>query len=216
MVQADAAGMGGRETFWRNLIARYQSRLHAYCRSLRCDRSACDDLLWDVWYDAVKAEEAIAAAADPWPILKRLARNVCESRMRRWRREHPLDNDVVPEEHRDAVEEADVENALQTWADRILRSLPEKQRIAVDFRCRWGWPYWAVAAAIDASEPTARVHVARALRRLRDLVRQTPPPGPELTSLPQVNKTRSKVPSRREGAVSHSNANDGVHRMLSR
>ena len=55
------------------------------------------------------------------------------------------------------------------WLPLALRLLPEKQRIAVDFRYRWGMPYWAVAAAIETTDVGARVCVCRGLARLRTL-----------------------------------------------
>ena len=51
-----------------------------------------------------------------------------------------------------------------------LSALSPQQRLAVEYHYRWGWPYWAVAAAIGASEATARVHAMRGLKTLCNLL----------------------------------------------
>lgn len=165
-----------REQFWRDLTGRFDRRLRAYCRTLRCSDDEVEDILWDVWQEATAAEAALDALADPWPILQSLVRRVCAIRLRGWRRECPLDGESVIAQTANDEEVLESREALRVWADHLLGELPEQQRLAIDFRFRWGWPYWAVSAAIDVSEPTARVHVARGLRRIRALARRSPPP----------------------------------------
>lgn len=164
-----------REEYWRQLVLRYHARLRAYCRFLWCRPEDVDELLWDVWHEAIESEATLAASDDHWPILKRLACTACSARRRQRRRERPIEDDAAIEVT-NAVEERDRDRVLRDWTERILAALPEKQRLAVDFRFRWRWPYWVVAAAIETSEPTARVYVARGLQRLRRLANQRPPP----------------------------------------
>lgn len=164
-----------REEYWRQLVVRYHARLRAYCRFLRCRPEEVDELLWDVWHEAIESEAALAASDDQWPILKRLACTACSAWRRQRRRARPIEDDAAIEVT-DTVEERDRDWVLRVWTERVLAALPEKQRLAVDFRFRWGWPYWAVAAGIETSEPTARVHVARGLQRLRRLAQEFPPP----------------------------------------
>jgi RNA polymerase sigma factor (sigma-70 family) len=165
-----------REKFWRQLIAGYDGRLHAYCRFLRCEPEDANEVLWDIWQEAIELEPTLAASVDQWPILKRLARSACSARRRQRGRERSIEDDLAIEVT-DTVEERDGERVLRAWTESVLAVLPEKQRLAVDFRFRWGWPYWAVAAAIETSERTARVHVARGLHRLRRLAHEVAPPA---------------------------------------
>lgn len=163
-----------RELLWRDLIVRFDRRLRAYCRTLRCSDDEVEDILWDVWQEATAEESRLGASADAWPILQSLVRRACAVRLRDWRRECPLDEERVIAQPVDDAEVFENRNTMRAWADHLLGELSEKQRLAVDFRFRWGWPYWAVAAAIDATEPTARVHVARGMCRLRSLARSGP------------------------------------------
>lgn len=182
-----------RETFWRDLVARFERRARPYCRRLRCSEDEIDEILWDLWQEATEHEQALAASIDQWPLLRCLLRQLCAARARSWRREFPLSEkhaDVENTEPDGPVEAQDPGESI----GRLLGDLPEKQRLAVDFRCRWGWPYWAVAAALDTSEPTARVHVARGLARLRHLVAALLPP-PRIDELAWCNKTWSVLPS---------------------
>lgn len=183
-----------REELWRDLIRSFDPRLRAYCRTLRCSDDDAEDILWDVWQEATASESNLKASSDPWSILQLLARRACAARVRTWRRERPLDDENLSVETSDDDPALENRFALRIWSDRLLGGLPEKQRLAIDFRFRWGWPYWAVAAAIDTAEATARVHVARGLRRLRSLARRSPPPRAVLYSSLCKQNTWENVP----------------------
>jgi len=103
---------------------------------------------------------------DPWPILVHLLRPLCARRVTWARKELPI-GDVPIDSSGDSIDLQMNRQVLIDWMVRRLVDLPEQQRLAVDFRYRWGWPYWAIAAGIGTSEPTARVHLTRGVRRLR-------------------------------------------------
>ena len=164
-----------REIFWRDLIARFERRVRPYCRRMRCSEGEIDEILWDLWQEATEHEQALAASSDQWPLLRCILRQLCATRARSWRRESRLEDHHLDVAYGGGDEPAGGQD-LYELVPRLLAGLPAKQRLAVDFRFRWGWPYWAVAAAIDTAEPTARVHVARGLRRLREFAREGCPP----------------------------------------
>lgn len=156
-----------RETFWRDLIARYSHRLRAYIRRAHCD-DAADDILWDVWQVATERESELILSTDCWSILHEIVKTVIHVWKRSERRERPLEPELMrPEEPVDNPEDVRARDELIEWTLAALGDLTDKQRMAVDYRFRWNWPYRIVAAAIDASEPTTRVHVMRGLARLR-------------------------------------------------
>lgn len=162
-----------REAFWQDLVAHFERRARPYCRRLRCSESEIDEILWDLWQEATEQEQALVASSDQWPLLRNLLRQLCRTRLRSWRREscpYDKDVDVAQPDSDEPLEELQIHD----WLSQSLADLSAKQRLAVDFRYRWGWPYWAVAAAIDTAEPTARVHVVRGIRRLRELAKQSP------------------------------------------
>jgi RNA polymerase sigma factor (sigma-70 family) len=153
------------EGFWRDLTARYDRRIRAYARTTHCRNDEIDELVWDVWAEAVPLEAQLRTCREPWDILLPLVRRACADTVRRIRRERSLGGDVAVAPSREADE-----ISLRLRMDALLRKLPKQQRKAVDFRFRWGWPYWAVAAALGIAESTARVHVARGMRTLRRLL----------------------------------------------
>lgn len=175
-----------RDACWRSLIARFQPRFRAYVRRLQCADEEVEQIVWDVWQMAVEHEAEILSASDPWLVLGPLLKLRCRERVRVWRHERPWTDAefgavVVPE----ISETATAESFPENWVDSALRSLPYKQRFAIDYRIRWGWPYWAVAGAIGTTEGAARVCVARGLQALRKLavspggtpVKKTKAPG---------------------------------------
>ena len=167
--------MDGRDRFWTKVIAKYDRRLRGYCRRVRCTDDEINQIVWDVWQEATDHETQLAESGDQWPVLHAIVRARCAAHVQTYRHEVPFENqDVAVEDN--AVDDADERRQrMQEWAVEALERLPDKQRRAVDYRFRWGWSYDIVAAALETAEPTARVHVARALRRLREIARESPP-----------------------------------------
>jgi DNA-directed RNA polymerase specialized sigma24 family protein len=171
-----------REKFWRDLIFHFDRRLRAYLRCGRWSDQEVEELLWEVWSMAVEVEDTLAASRDRWPVLRELAARASSRLLRVRRRERlsrcwaddgtVLDVWQLVDAELDSVET----EPLRIWTAAVLMQLSEQQRLAVDYRYRWGWPYWAVAAAIDIAEPTARVHASRGLERLRKIAERCPPP----------------------------------------
>lgn len=160
-----------RELFWAELIWRLSPRLRAYASRTRCSEGEVEEILWDVWERAVGSEDTLRSCDDQWPIIAALLRAVCAERLRVWRREISFATSSV-----DGLPTTFPETNEQDEQDRwnavamAMQGLSTHQRLAVDFRYRWGWPYWGIAAAIDCDETTARVHVLRALRKLQTRV----------------------------------------------
>lgn len=165
----DASYDHEREAFWRELIEHYTIRLRGYIRRAHLDDST-DDILWDVWQLASQHETELVASEGCWPILQGVLKEVLRERKHIARYERTLDRATLSAtSSSESVEEAVYSDELIEWALAALGQLTEKQRLAVDYRFRWNWPYRIVAAAIDATEATTRVHVMRGLTRLRKM-----------------------------------------------
>jgi DNA-directed RNA polymerase specialized sigma24 family protein len=166
-----------REGFWRELLLRFDRRLRAYLRRARWNECEIEELVWDTWALAVEREETLTASSDPWPALRALAAGASARRLRMRRHELLGATGVLnAAQTGDTVESGDDERALARWTERVLAQLPTQQRVAVDFRYRWRWPYWVVAVAIETTESTARVHAWRGLDKLRRIAADCPPP----------------------------------------
>jgi DNA-directed RNA polymerase specialized sigma24 family protein len=156
-----------REQFWCDLTASYERRINAYVRRIPCTGDERANIVADTWVLAVDHERELSEATDPWVVLGGVLREACASNARSSRRE------AIVHHHR-FLDPAENDRACATddkrlWAgiNRAMISLTEKQRLAVAYRYLWGWPYWAVAAAIETSEAAARVQVSRGLANLQ-------------------------------------------------
>jgi len=166
-----------RERFWRELMLRFDRQLCAYLRRAKWNEREIQELVWDTWALAVENEDTLTASTDPWPALRGLAAAASRRRLRVRRYELVSAADVLSAAQAGDTEESTGDRqALARWTERVLAQLPMQQRVAVDLRYRWRWPYWAVAAAIETTESTARVHVWRGLAKLRRLAAHFPPP----------------------------------------
>ena len=166
-----------RERFWRELMLRFEKRLRTYLRRAKWNDCEIEELLWDTWALAVESEDKLTASSDPWPALRTLAAEASSRRLRVRRHELVSAADVLSAaEAGDREESTGDAQILARWTERVMAQLPPQQRVAVDFRYRWRWPYWAVAAAIGTTESTARVHVWRGLDKLRRIAADCPPP----------------------------------------
>jgi len=163
-----------RERFWDQLVSTTDRRLRGYVRRCRCDEDVLEEIVQEVWARAVEREIEICASQGAWPTIHDIARQVCRAHVRARRHQQQIARHVgavsAPTPDSDS---SDSEARQWTAVQRAMSVLSEKQRQAVDFRYRWRWPYWAVAAAIDASEETARVHTSRGLRKLQRLLMTT-------------------------------------------
>lgn len=131
-----------RERFWRELILRFDRRLRAYLRRARWNEREIEELVWDTWALAVESEDILTASSDPWPALSGLAARASARRLRVRRHELTGGESALSTARAGDREESRSDGQpLARWTERLLAQLPTQQRVAVDFRCRWRWPY---------------------------------------------------------------------------
>jgi RNA polymerase sigma factor (sigma-70 family) len=150
-----------------------------------------DQMLRTIWRIARVAEDAEDALQEAltiaWKRRSRIARHphpralilrICihcacdalRSRRRRGSRETAM-NDPAALCGRDCpVDQRLQGQELQDDVVRALTRLPERQATAVVMRHVLDLPYHEIAAALECSEPTARVHVNRACNKLSRLL----------------------------------------------
>ena len=154
------------EARWRSLINHYEPRLMRYAWRTHCSRGEAEEIVADVWADVSCLGADLTLQANPWPQLLEAVRRCCAERMRAWRREAGEPTAFVIDEARSDEPETDLE-AWRAWWQAASWSLSEQQRIAVTFRYLWGWSMADLALVLGATEVTARVHLSRAIRRLK-------------------------------------------------
>jgi RNA polymerase sigma factor (sigma-70 family) len=144
------------------LVARYQSRLLAFCRHMLASREDAEDVLQEVFAAAYNALLADDRTINVRPWLYRIARNRCLNHLRR--------ATAI------GVDSMDVHfaNYGQTTADQVhereefrqllgdVRQLPETQRTALLLREIDALSYDQIAEAMDTTVPSVKSLLVRA------------------------------------------------------
>jgi RNA polymerase sigma-70 factor (ECF subfamily) len=124
------------------------------------------------------AQEAYARAYQRWGRVRKLSRpdlwvvrvgtNVAISAWKKTRKESELDADELSTESVGSGLDGHI--AQDLWVEWGLSSLSTSQRVAFVMHHAQGWSTADVAAAMGSSESTVKTHLARAKRRLRNLL----------------------------------------------
>ncbi|WP_172331520.1 RNA polymerase sigma factor [Mangrovicoccus sp. HB161399] len=162
-----AAYAAGDPQAARTLMLRIAPRIHALAVRMLGDRAEAEDVtqeamlrLWKIapdWRD-------MGAAPATWTY--RVAANLCTDRLRRRRRQAPLEPEMEPEDDRPG-NEARMQGAARARAlQAALAELPERQRLAVILRHLEGRPNPEIAEILEISVEAVESLTARGKRTL--------------------------------------------------
>jgi DNA-directed RNA polymerase specialized sigma24 family protein len=146
-------------------------RVVAYLRTVTRDTGDLQELIAETVARAWLAREAVLAAPVPPDAMIAYARAAARDFVRSRRRECSCLCRATVEPGAEAPRAMSVGDAILLFnhVNGLLSRLSSHQRIAVDLRWRWGWPYSAIAWALGTTEATARVHALRGMQRMRRL-----------------------------------------------
>lgn len=133
------------------------------------DRSTAEDIVSETFVRLMTRPVRVEARTARAYLLT-IARNLYLNRVRRRRREVPLDADAPAPEF-DPVRRLEGEARLDATM-RALRQVPESERAALLLRVGHDLPYDEVAASLGISVAAARVKVHRARLRLAEALRE--------------------------------------------
>ena len=152
----------GNATAFEVLVARYQSRLLAFCRHLLASREDAEDILQEVMaaaYNAIMADDR-PINVRPW--LYRIARNRCLNHLRRIQPIGQDSMDVHLSEHGATTADKVYERErFRLLVDDIQR-LPETQRSALVLREMDALSYEQIAEAMETTVPSVKSLLVRA------------------------------------------------------
>jgi RNA polymerase sigma factor (sigma-70 family) len=152
----------GNEAAFETLIARYRTRLLAFCRHMVNSTEDAEDILQEVFVSAYRAMLADDRELNVRPWLYRIARNRSLNHLRRPRPTGVDSMDVF--EGGAAVATADRVHDKLDLEDLMLdvKKLPETQRTALMLREMGDLSYDQIAEAMDTSIPSVKSLLVRA------------------------------------------------------
>jgi RNA polymerase sigma-70 factor (ECF subfamily) len=142
-------GTASIEDFYRE----HATAVYAFCVSLCRDRVWAEDLMQETFARATRYLGGYRGG-NPRSWLLTISRSVFIDEVRRQR---PIPTDRAPEM---SVEDADF--AEIDLIDQALRTLPERQRVALLLADQAGLPYSEVATAVGATPAAVKVLIHRA------------------------------------------------------
>ncbi|HLH30409.1 MAG TPA: sigma-70 family RNA polymerase sigma factor [Terriglobia bacterium] len=165
--------LNGDSAAFECLIRRYERRIARLALKLLGTPEDAQDAAQEVFLRTYKYLHRLDVRKPIEPWLMRMTVNVCRNigRKRQARfslfcdSEADLVVDTARDPHADIVEEQEKRLLM-----KALKSLPEKERIAVTLRDIEGFSTAEVAAIMESSEGTVRSHVSRARVRMKDAV----------------------------------------------
>ncbi len=171
------AFQGGDESAFRSLFEKYGRAMVAFCQHFVHDVARAEELAQDVFLKLHRSAGRYQPTARFKTFLYRIASNHCLNELRRGEygarralesadeqagsRGEPADPDSLPGPA-PTPEDAALAAALGRSVERLLASLPEKQRAAFVLARLEGLPYEEVAAVLDTTVPAVKSLVHRA------------------------------------------------------
>src|SRR5437660_2113555 len=144
------------------LVARYQSRLLAFCRHLLGSREDAEDVLQEVLAAAFNAILADQRAINVRPWLYRIARNRCLNHLRRIQAVGVDSMDIHFSEH--GASTADKVHEREEFRLLVgdIHELPETQKTALVLREMDALSYEQIAEAMETTVPSVKSLLVRA------------------------------------------------------
>jgi RNA polymerase sigma-70 factor, ECF subfamily len=161
----------GDAAAFRGLVDRHLPTVLAIARRMLRDDAEAEDVAQEVmlrlWRNAAGLELG-PGGARPW--LRRVASNLCIDRVRT--RRNTLVSDNLPEESEPAGQVRQIaERELSTRVDGALKTLPERQRLALTLFHYEGMSQVEVGAAMGISDEAVESLLARARRTLKSALK---------------------------------------------
>jgi RNA polymerase sigma-70 factor (ECF subfamily) len=178
-----------------SLVVAYAADVLATCVAMVRDRAAAEDLVQEVFADALRGLSTFRGDSSPRTWLLSIARNRCIDYLRAKKRD-PWGG-VVDESQADPDAHADRGAFGVEWfaeraeLPRALEALAEIDRALIVLRFKNGLEYDELAAAFGLREGTVRMRVSRALARMREVL--VPTHATEGAAAPQAVRSRAVV-----------------------
>lgn len=169
LTQADAQEAAALPCF-AEAVERHKAMVYSILWHYLRDRTAAEEIAQDVFLELHRSWAAIQSAEHIVFWLRRVAshRAIDYTRKRRLRLETSLEETGEPS----ALERVH-DSFLSSYLERIVASLPEKQRIAIVLRYQEGMEVAEIAKMLGMKTSTVKTQIFRGLELLRAKTAQT-------------------------------------------
>jgi RNA polymerase sigma factor (sigma-70 family) len=159
---------GGNDAAFEVLLARYRTRLLAFCRHMLGSKEDAEDILQDVFAAAYNAILADSREINARPWLYRIARNRCLNHLRR-----PVadSRDTMDDQlHAGGISTADLVHKRADLRHLLadVQKLPETQRTALLLREIDALSYEQISVAMETTVPSVKSLLVRARMSLAE------------------------------------------------
>jgi RNA polymerase sigma-70 factor, ECF subfamily len=159
---------------FERLFARHHDRLRALAVRYLRDPVEADDVLQETFLRLLRIADTVDDGFNVMAWLHRVAANICLSQLRSAKRVQLVDNDSEPMRAEEDVRRAGQPEAAYEMTHarelfgRVVRRLPEQQRICLVLREVEGLSYRDIATRLSVSAGSIESLLFRARRRFRD------------------------------------------------
>lgn len=168
-----------RNRHWKRVSDSLGPRIRRYVAKAGFDEDEADDVVADVLSGFISFGESVHACPDLWKLTLPFVRHGCARLKRNQRRKVGLaDSAASTAPDSNWAEKEAYLAGLGAWVRRQLSLLPPRQARSLRLHVLEERPYEECAVRMQSSEAAVRFNVHRALKRLRALARDSPPPAP--------------------------------------
>jgi len=158
------------EDAFEAVVGAHHAEIRRYLLRVTARASDADDLSQETFLRAFRAYRALPGDANVRAWLFTIATNLGRNHFRAQSRRRRAYAAAALEAVTDAPERADgqvLADEARARIERVVRELPEKQRLAFIMRKMHELEYADIGASLKCSEESARAHVFQALRKVR-------------------------------------------------
>jgi RNA polymerase sigma-70 factor (ECF subfamily) len=161
----------GEQEALHAIFTAHHAQLLGLAQSIVRDRSTAEDVVQDVMLELWRRREKIVLETSLGGYLMRSARNRALNQLRTRRRERP-ESAAMSHANPSTAHQEVVEQEMEKAVRAAIAGLPDRCRQVFELSRMQGLKYAEIAATLGISVKSVETHIGRALRVLRDRLRQ--------------------------------------------
>jgi len=151
------------------------SKLFQFARRLLYEREEAEDAVQEVFIKLWKHRKSLDKLDNIEAYAMRITRNHCLDRIKMKKNLILKTNDYKKE---NVINNTNPENLLElketvNKVNKIINSLPEKQKTVIELRDRYGYTLEEIGEIMKMNAGNVRVCLSRARRKVREIIRKT-------------------------------------------